>query len=90
MIMVLFSTIKYVREMLMTTLKTLVKNLVKESFDITFMRNKKSIKTLIDFFFFSHKNFFLIGFLTNVLRAFVSTTLLNEATKKVSPNRLIF
>ena len=50
MIMVLFSTIKYVREMLMTTLKTLVKNLVKESFDITFMRNEKSIKTLIDFF----------------------------------------
>ena len=58
MIMVLFSTIKYVREMLMTTLKTLVKNLVKESFDITFMRNEKSIKTLIDFFSFPIKTFF--------------------------------
>ena len=58
MIMVLFSTIKYVREMLMTTLKTLVKNLVKESFDITFIGNEKSVKTLIDFFSFLIKTFF--------------------------------
>ena len=28
--------------MLMSALKTLVKNLIKESFDITFMRNEKS------------------------------------------------
>ena len=27
--------------MLMSALKTLVKNLIKESFDITFMRNEK-------------------------------------------------
>ena len=41
-------------------LRALVKNLVKESFDITFMENEKNIKILIVFFFFSFaiKTFF--------------------------------
>ena len=47
--------------MLTIAFRALVKNPIKESFDITFMRNekkKKVVKTLIAFFFFSHKNFF--------------------------------
>ena len=44
--------------MLTSALRALIKNLVKESFDITFMRNEKSIKTLIDFFSFPIKTFF--------------------------------
>ena len=45
-----------IREMLTSALRTLVKNPVKESFDITFMGNEKSCQN-INFFFFSHKNF---------------------------------
>ena len=37
--------------MLMSALRTLVKNPVKESFDITFMGNEKAVKILIVFFF---------------------------------------
>ena len=74
---------------LISVLKTLVKNPVKGSFDITFMGNEISVKILIDFFSFPIKTFFN-WILTSVLRALVSTTILNEATKKVSPNRLIF
>ena len=44
--------------MLTSALKTLIKNPVKESFDITFMGNEKSVKTLIDFFSFPIKTFF--------------------------------
>ena len=45
--------------MLTSALRALVKNQVKESFDITFMENEKNIKILIVFFFFfCHKNFF--------------------------------
>ena len=49
--------------MLMSVLKALFKNPIKESFDITFMENerkKKTVKTLIAFFFFFffYKNFF--------------------------------
>ena len=42
--------------MLMSALKVLVKNPVKESFNITFMENEKNCQN-INFFFFSHKNF---------------------------------
>ena len=41
--------------MLTSILKILVKNTVKENFDITFMGNKKAIKI---FFFFSYKKNF--------------------------------
>ena len=41
--------------MLTSTLKTLVKNLIKENFDIIFMRNEKSCQN-INYFFF-HKKF---------------------------------
>ena len=44
------------REMLTSALKTLVKNPVKKSFDITFMENEKICQN-INFFLFSHKNF---------------------------------
>ena len=37
----------------MSVLKALIKNSIKESFDIIFMKNKKFVKTLITFFFFS-------------------------------------
>ena len=39
-------------EMLTTVLRVLVKNQVKESFDITFMINKKKIVKILKFFFF--------------------------------------
>ena len=42
--------------MLTSALRALIKNLVKESFDITFMRNEKSCQN-INCFFFSHQNF---------------------------------
>ena len=38
------------REMLTSIFRTLIKNPIKESFDITFMENKKFVKTLITFF----------------------------------------
>ena len=41
--------------MLMSALKALVKNSVKESLNITFMENEKDCQNF--FFFFSHKNF---------------------------------
>ena len=45
--------------MLTSALRILVKNLIKESFDITFMGNeKKNVKTLIAFFSFPIKIFF--------------------------------
>ena len=44
--------------MLTSALKTLAKNPVKESFDITFIGNEKSVKTLIDFFSFLIKTLF--------------------------------
>ena len=46
-------------KMLTNALKVLVKNLVKENFDITFMGNEKSYLNInCFFFFFSYKNFF--------------------------------
>ena len=39
-----------IREMLTSVLWALIKNSIKESFDIIFMENKKFIKTLIIFF----------------------------------------
>ena len=50
------SFILFFREMLTSVLRALVKNLVKENFDITFMRNEKSRQN-INCFFFSYKNF---------------------------------
>ena len=38
--------------MLTSVLRALIKNPIKESFDITFMKNKKFIKTLITFFYY--------------------------------------
>ena len=51
---------KYLREMLTSALRALVKNSVKENFDITFMGNEKSRKNINCFFFFSFliKTFF--------------------------------
>ena len=46
-----------IREMLTSAPRTLVKNPVKESFDITFMGNEKSCQN-INFFFFPIKTFF--------------------------------
>ena len=43
-------------EMLTSTLMALIKNQVKESFEITFIENEKSCQN-INYFFF-HKNFF--------------------------------
>ena len=43
--------------MLTSALRALVKNPVKENFDITFIGNEKTVKTLI-VFFFSIKTFF--------------------------------
>ena len=60
--------------MLTSALRALVKNPIKESFDITFMGNKKSYQNINYFFFFFHKNF-LIGFLISILRALVGMTL---------------
>ena len=37
-------------EILTSVLRALIKNSIKESFDITFMKNKKFVKTLITFF----------------------------------------
>ena len=45
------------REMLTSTLSTLVKNSIKESFDITFMGNEKNCQNINCFFFFSYKYF---------------------------------
>ena len=45
------------REILTNALKTLAKNPVKESFDITFMGNEKICQNII-FFFLFHKTFF--------------------------------
>ena len=45
------------REMLMSVLSTLVKNSIKEIFDITFMGNKKNCQNINCFFFFPYKNF---------------------------------
>ena len=39
-----------IREMLTSVLRTLIKNPIKKNFDITFMENKKFVKTLITFF----------------------------------------
>ena len=41
--------------MLTSILKTLIKNLIKENFDIIFMRNEKNCQN-INYFFF-HKKF---------------------------------
>ena len=49
-------TVLKIWEMLTSALKALVKNPVKENFDITFMGNEKSCQN-INFFFFSHKKF---------------------------------
>ena len=43
--------------MLTSAFRTLVKNPVKESFDITFMGNEKSYQNINCFFLVSHKNF---------------------------------
>ena len=45
-------------EILTSTFRALVKNPVKESFDVTFMGNEKSCQNInCFFFFFFHKNF---------------------------------
>ena len=44
----------------MSALRVLVKNLVKESFDITFMENEKNYQNINCFFSFSIKIFFNI------------------------------
>ena len=44
--------------MLTSALKTLVKNLIKKTFDIIFMRNEKSCQNINCFFFFPIKTFF--------------------------------
>ena len=49
--------------MLTSILRALIKNLVK-----------KSCQNINCFFFFSHKHFFLTGFLTSILRTLVSRT----------------
>ena len=46
-----------IREMLTSALRALVKNLIKESFDITFIGNEKNCQIINCFFFFSYKNF---------------------------------
>ena len=47
------------REMLTSALRTLIKNPVKESFDIIFMENEKSCQNInCFFFFFPIKTFF--------------------------------
>ena len=52
-------SIKKKKKMLTSVLGTLVKNSVKKSFDITFMKNKKkAVKILIVFFSFSIIFFF--------------------------------
>ena len=43
--------------MLMSALRALVKNLVKESFNIIFMENEKNCQNINCFLFFSYKNF---------------------------------
>ena len=43
--------------MLMSALRALVKNPIKESFDITFMGNEKSCQNINCFFFFSNSMF---------------------------------
>ena len=59
----------------MSTFRTLVNNLFKKNFDITFLGNKKSCQS-IEFFFFSLflYKLFLTGLLTNVLKALVNMT----------------
>ena len=47
-----------VREMLMSALRALVKNLVKKSFDITFIGNEKNYQNINYFFSFPIKIFF--------------------------------
>ena len=47
----------FTQEMLTSALRVLVKNPIKESFDITFMGNEKSCHNINCIFFFSHKNF---------------------------------
>ena len=42
----------------MSVLSVLVKNLIKENFDITFMGNEKSCQNINFFFFFLIKTFF--------------------------------
>ena len=44
--------------MLTSAFKILIKNSIKESFDIIFIGNEKSCQNINEFFFFSHKNFF--------------------------------
>ena len=58
---VLSMTVLKIWEMLTSALKALVKNPVKESFDITFMGNEKSCQN-INCFFFPIKNFFNLIF----------------------------
>ena len=43
--------------MLTSVLKVLVKNPIKENFDIIFIGNEKNCQNINYFFFFSHKNF---------------------------------
>ena len=42
----------------MSVLRTLIKNLIKENRNITFMENKKIYQNINCFFFFTYKNFF--------------------------------
>ena len=55
--------------MLTSALRVLVKNPVKESFNITFMGNEKNCQN-VNYFF--PLKLFLIGFLVNTLRILVS------------------
>ena len=60
--------------MLTSALRTLVKNPVKESFDITFIGKEKNCLN-INCFFFLFPKLSLTGFLTSTLRALVSKIL---------------
>ena len=46
------------REMLTSVLRALVKNSIKENFDITFTEKEKDCQNINYFFFFFYKNFF--------------------------------
>ena len=74
--------------MLTSIFRTVIKNPIKKSFDITFMENKKFVKTLITFFIIFSYKLSLIGFLTNTLKALVSMILIMIFTLMDTPKRL--
>ena len=63
--------------MLTSVLRALIKNSIKESFDITFIGNEKSCQNINYFFFLFPYKFSLTRFLIGTLRALISMTLKN-------------